>query len=160
MDYIATNSVACNKEFDAVIEDGGERCVRLEGGRGGGFRQGLYRDCIGEQTSGRGVAVQIILPPGPQPTTTHVICECVSMATARAVGPEPRAGPCMILVRETHLRLFRERERLAREIKNYTEGCPAAVPLPPGHNIPISLEMTCSQCSYMYILHVICCMYD
>lgn len=87
--------MACNKEFDAVIEDGGERCVRPEGGKEakeGGGRQGLYRDCIGEQTSGRGVAVQIILPPGPQPTTTHVICECVSMATARAAGPEPRAA--------------------------------------------------------------------
>lgn len=43
--------------------------------RAGRGARGSYRDCIGEQTSGRGVAAaggaQIILPPAPHPRSRH-----------------------------------------------------------------------------------------
>lgn len=99
----------------------------------GEARGGWYRDCIGEQTSGRGVAlgaVQIILPPASYHGAPHVIWVCVAMATARAVHD--------ISTCASHLRVFKlsaRPRRLAGKLKPAPDpegarpslGAPAAV---------------------------------
>lgn len=115
-----------------------------------------YRDCIGEQTSGRGVAVpgdaQIILPQPHTRATPHTSFECASLWR--------RPGPCMILVRVRLIsgRLNLTRRRIAREIKTGygPEGAidPVAFPCraPPSicidstplDNFPIALQL-CSN---------------
>lgn len=107
--------MACNKESDAVIDDGGERCVA-----GGARGAGGARIAIASESKQAGATPR----PGalksyyPRPHTSaapapHTSFECASLWR--------RPGPCMILVRvrliSGRLNLTRRRRRLAREIK-------------------------------------------
>lgn len=108
--------MACNKESDAVIDDGGERCV-AGGARGAvGARIAIASESKqAGATPRRGRSNHItpgLTPAGPLPAPApHTSFECASLWR--------RPGPCMILVR---VRLISDRLDLtrhchAREIK-------------------------------------------